>query len=131
MNSFWTGFEKRALISDKKRELLTGDLLNFVPLGTTLHTVAADRPEGHSRLKEWGQRVGLGLGGSIAGSVLGQVAGRGLGSVGGDPQTSMLLGAILGGLGSIAGSVAGQRIGHESSVEDYYDDKDKLKGKYK
>jgi len=56
---------------------------------------------------EWLARIGAGVLGGLAG------------------------GALAGPPGAIAGGTAGQTLAHDAMIEDYYDDKGKLKKKYK
>ena len=138
MKGFWNGFEKRALLSTKGSEigLGSGVLGGLVPLGTTGHVLLGKRPEEHSRGMEWLKRIGGnvvgGLGGATVGGLGGGAAGAGLGALGGKAPQGAILGATIGAvLGNILGSIGGEAVGHNSAVGEYYDEKGKVKPKYK
>lgn len=109
MDSFFDGFEKQALYGTRTQEDVAAGAAGLVPLGTSIHSAIADRPKDHSRFKEWGTRVGLGIGGAVLGSAIG--------------------GRSLGGLGATAGSVAGNVIGSRMTTGKYYNKDGTLKSK--
>lgn len=113
-NAFYLGFEKRAgLAPTLKEEMAEDALLGLVPLGTTIATSSGERPEGHSRLKEWGGRTG--------GAILGGASGAGVGS---------LLGTIGMRLGSLGGQVGGEALASRMLKRRYYDEDGKLKKEF-
>jgi len=67
---FWIGFEKRGLDKVALQKTRLGEAalsagLGVLPLGTTIHSSVSDRPKGHSRLTEWGGRVGANVLGAV------------------------------------------------------------------
>lgn len=125
---FWEGFEKRALMSTKSKELLTGGLFDILPFGTSGHTAIADRPIEHSRTDEWNNRT-LGL---LGGGALGLGAGVGLASqLVKHPKIPFEVSVLLAKGGLPAGAIIGSLIGHASSIGKYYDENGKLKPEYK
>ena len=75
---FKVGFDKVAKKhSEREKRDSQGALLDsaigLLPLGTTLHSALGKRPKDHSRLGEWGARVGGGIGGAMLGAVPGAI----------------------------------------------------------
>ena len=124
MTSFFDGFEKTALQDTYAKEMALQAGSSYSPLiGTTLHTSLADRPKDHSRLGEWGKRMG--------GAMVGGAIGTGIGALilrkrGLSPKTLGLAGNLSTGGGLIGGTVGGHH-----SIKKYYDKDGNLKKEYK
>lgn len=121
--AFWVGFEKKALQSTKGEELALAAALGQVPFATTAHTALAERPEGHSRPKEWAARVlAQGIGAAPGMALMRRQMGGSL------PKDSIKFmgGAALG----ILGGALGEAMAHNAMISKYYDEHGKLKKEF-
>lgn len=91
--NFVDGFCKQAFMADDNISNSAADsVLGMLPLGTTLGTAFGERPEGHSRLKEFSGRLLGSIGGGLAGGAIARhPAGVAIGGLLGEGGASYLL----------------------------------------
>ncbi len=123
MNSFWAGFEKKALQDTRTKELAATAVSSLVPFGTTLHTGFKD-PKGKDRGTEFLSRILLGKIGAGAGKIIGEGVGAIFGGASSDVEAGLLLG---GALGRVIGEMGANTLVHGKK----YDKNGKLKAQYK
>jgi len=120
MESFWDGFEKRALQNTRLKEDLATAGTALLPFGTTLHTALKDKKSG-DRGWEWGGRL---LGGAVGAS-----PGKALIT---SSMHSNSKGKLLGGaLATLAGAAGGEVLANRLIHKGKYDAKGNLKAQYK
>ena len=114
--NFINGFLKQAALSeDHSTNTAVDTLVGRLPLGTTIATMAGKRPHGHSRLGEWGSRVG--------GAIAGGIGGVALGALAKNPRAAQL--------GGLAGAIGGEAVGSHLFNKKHYGKDGKLKASSK
>lgn len=108
MSSFFEGFEKQALLSRRVEDVAAG-VASLIPGGTLAHTAFADRPEGHSRIKEFIYRKVPSYGTGHAFGALAAKAGKNL-----KAKNNIVRGAKA--IGKVVGEVIGSRV----ATDKYY-----------
>lgn len=118
--AFEVGFGKKAgLLETHRANSVVDAFVGRLPLGTTISTIAGDRPAEHSRFAEWASRVGGGVAGGLVGAAIGVLPGALMRN-----RTAMELGA---GAGATTGAMIGEGVGSHFSTSEHYDEKGRKK----
>lgn len=100
MDSFFEGFEKKALLSRRMEDIVAGGTAMMPGVAgygaTALHSLAGDRPEGHSH---FGEAITRGITSTGAGGAAGALAkrmGAGAGKIKGIKGIGRAIGGVIG-----------------------------------